>query len=56
MAEKEIDPKLPGKDEPAAGTRKAETRDLPKKQRIVPKKQRIVPKKQRIVPKKQRLG
>ena len=55
MADKEIDPKLPGKDEPAAGARKAETRDTAKKQRITPKKQRITPKKQRITPKARKM-
>ena len=38
MADKQIDPKLPGKDEPAAGARKTETRETAKKNRNLAKK------------------
>jgi len=56
MADKKVEPKRPGKDEPAAGARRAETRETAKKGRHVAKKARHVAKKGRMVAKKTRLA
>jgi len=52
MADKKVEPKRPGKDEPAAGARRAETRETAKKNRHVAKKGRMVAKKTRLAAKK----
>jgi hypothetical protein len=56
MADKKVEPKRPGKDEPAAGARRAETRETAKRSRHVAKKSRNVAKKTRLAAKKTRLA
>ena len=52
MADKKIEPKRPEKDTPAAGARKAETRETARRNRHVAKKGRMVAKKTRLAAKK----